>query len=107
MKPRVTPAPEPDVYVPFTATMPKRLIAAIDERAVSLGLSRAAYHYCGELAAGCARAGDFRGSSRPGLARWQQGQRGSQLARARAMASRAVMNESAKCRSGRELERIG
>ena len=43
MRPRPDPALEPDVYVPFTATMPKRLIAAIDERAVSLGLSRAAY----------------------------------------------------------------
>ena len=43
MRSRVSPAIEPDVYVPFTATMPKRLIAAIDERAVSLGLSRAAY----------------------------------------------------------------
>jgi hypothetical protein len=45
MKPRAKPAQalEPDVYVPFTATMPKRLIAAIDERARSLGLSRAAY----------------------------------------------------------------
>jgi hypothetical protein len=43
MSPRAKPDPEPDVFVPFTATMPKRLIAAIDQRAVSLGLSRAAY----------------------------------------------------------------
>ena len=43
MKPRVAPALEPDVYVPFTATMPKRLIAAIDARATALGISRAAY----------------------------------------------------------------
>ena len=41
--PEPKPEPEPDVFVPFTATMPKRLIAAIDQRAVSLGLSRAAY----------------------------------------------------------------
>ena len=43
MKPRVAPVLEPDVYVPFTATMPKRLIAAIDARAIALGISRAAY----------------------------------------------------------------
>jgi hypothetical protein len=43
MSPRAVPDPEPDVFVPFTATMPKRLIAAIDQRALSLGLSRAAY----------------------------------------------------------------
>ena len=43
MRSRVSPAIEPDVYVPFTATMPKRLITAIDKRAVSLGRSRAAY----------------------------------------------------------------
>jgi len=43
MSTRPVPEPEPDVYIHFTATMPRRLIAAIDERAVSLGLSRAAY----------------------------------------------------------------
>jgi hypothetical protein len=43
MSRRADPAPEPDVYVPFTGTMPQRLLEAIDQRAVSLGLSRAAY----------------------------------------------------------------
>ena len=36
MSKRIAPELEPDVFVPFTATMPRRLIAAIDERAVSL-----------------------------------------------------------------------
>src|SRR5262245_60564877 len=39
--------------------------------------------------------------------RWQHGQRGSQVAMTRAMASRAVMKESGKCRSGRERLRVG
>lgn len=33
----------PDRSVPFTSTMPERLLALIDERALALNLSRAAY----------------------------------------------------------------
>jgi hypothetical protein len=33
----------PDVFVRFTATIPKRLLAAVDKRAAALGLARAAY----------------------------------------------------------------
>jgi hypothetical protein len=39
-------------------------------------------------------------------ARWQNGQRGSQEAIARAMASRTVMKLSSKCRSGRDGVRV-
>jgi hypothetical protein len=39
-------------------------------------------------------------------ARWQNGQRGSQAAIARAMASRTVMKLSSKCRSGRDGVRV-
>jgi hypothetical protein len=39
-------------------------------------------------------------------ARWQNGQRGSQVAIARAMASRTVMKLSSKCRSGRDGVRV-
>src|SRR5579871_948173 len=54
---------------------------------------------------GGARGGqrDPRGGHRQ--SRWQKGQRGSQRARTRAIASRAVANESAKCRSGRDFDR--
>src|SRR5207253_11219596 len=38
--------------------------------------------------------------------RWQHGQRGSQVAITRAMANRAVMNESGKWRSGRDRLRV-
>ena len=65
----------------------------------------AAYHYCSKLFSRL-RGLVISPTCRSGLSWWQQGQRGSQLVKTRAISRRAVMNESSKCRSGRDAERM-